>query len=92
LGHLTPHEMVRLGVAMVPTFLLSGEFEQGTLVPLLLDHPAPELGIFVVRPPGAYVPGKVRVLVDTLAEHFSGPPKWGLCMMKITGAGTAPGG
>ncbi|WP_340119076.1 LysR family transcriptional regulator [Pelagibius sp. 7325] len=75
-----------LGVAMVPTFLLSGEFEQGRLVPLLLDHPAPELGIFVVRPPGAYVPGKVRVLVDTLAEHFSGPPRWDPCMMKVAGA------
>jgi len=75
-----------LGITMVPTFLLSGEIEKGTLVPLLLDYPAPELGIFVVRPPGSYVPGKVRVLIDTLAERFSGPPEWDPCMVKTDGS------
>jgi len=73
-----------LGVAMVPSFLLSGEIEEGRLVPLLLDHPAPEFGLFIVRPPGAYVPGKVRALTDTLAEHFSGPPQWDRCMMRLS--------
>lgn len=75
-----------LGITMVPTFILSGEIEQGRLVPLLLDYPAPEFGIFVVRPPGSYVPGKVRVLIDTLAEHFSGPPHWDGCMMRAAAA------
>jgi DNA-binding transcriptional LysR family regulator len=78
-----------LGIAMVPTFLLSDEIETGTLVPLLLDHPAPQLGIFVVRPPGSYVPGKVRVLIDTLVEHFSGAPYWDRCLMKLDDPGQA---
>lgn len=70
-----------LGLAMVPTFLITDEIAGGALVPLLLGHPAPEFGVYVVRPPGAYVPGKVRVLVDTLVERFSGPPVWDPCQM-----------
>lgn len=70
-----------LGLAMIPTFLIADHIESGQLVPLLLDYPTPEYGIFVLRPPGTYVPGKVRVLIDTLAEHFSGPPRWDPCMM-----------
>lgn len=70
------------GVAMVPTFLVPDEIAGGALVPLLLDFPSPEFGVYVVRPPGSYVPGKVRVLIDTLVERFSGPPRWDPCMMK----------
>jgi DNA-binding transcriptional LysR family regulator len=70
------------GVALVPTFLVPDEIAGGALVPLLLDYPTPEFGVYIVRPPGSYVPGKVRVLIDTLAERFSGPPRWDPCMMK----------
>lgn len=71
-----------LGIAMVPTFQVSDEIARGELRPLLLDYPAPEFGIFVVRPPGAYVPAKVRLLIDTLVERFSGPPVWDPCLMQ----------
>ncbi|MGF1592001.1 MAG: LysR family transcriptional regulator [Kiloniellaceae bacterium] len=70
-----------LGIAMVPTFLVSDEIARGDLLPLLLDYPTPEFGIFIVRPPGAYVPGKVRLLIDTLVDRFSGPPLWDPCLM-----------
>lgn len=70
-----------LGIANVPTFLVSDVIESGALVPLLVDYPAPEAGIFVVRPPGSYVPGKVRLLIDTLVERFGGVPFWDRCMM-----------
>ncbi|MBX9876638.1 MAG: hypothetical protein K2X84_17385, partial [Beijerinckiaceae bacterium] len=47
--------------------------------PLLWEFPLQEHGLFVVRPPGAYVPGKVRVLIDLLVERFGGAPYWDPC-------------
>jgi DNA-binding transcriptional LysR family regulator len=70
-----------LGIADAPSFMLSDAIENGELEPLLLDYPRPEYGIHVVRPPGSYVPGKVRVLIDTLVERFGGTPTWDRCLM-----------
>jgi DNA-binding transcriptional LysR family regulator len=71
-----------LGIAVVPSFLVTDSIDSGALEPLLLDYPAPEFGIFVVRPPGAHLPGKVRVLIDALVERFGGEPDWDRCLMK----------
>jgi DNA-binding transcriptional LysR family regulator len=71
-----------LGIADAPSFMVSEAIESGTLVPLLLDHPRPEYAIHVVRPPGAHVPGKVRVLIDTLVERFGSTPDWDRCLAR----------
>jgi DNA-binding transcriptional LysR family regulator len=69
-----------LGVAMLPTFLAGPQIETGTLVPLLLDYPTPEAGLYVVRPPPAsHVARKVRALTDLLVERFGGEPYWDVC-------------
>ena len=47
-----------LGIAVVPSFLVTDSIDSGALEPLLLDYPAPEFGIFVVRPPGATSPAR----------------------------------
>nr|WP_246529309.1 LysR family transcriptional regulator [Microvirga zambiensis] len=70
------------GIADAPSFLAADAIESGALVPLLLDYPMPEYGIYVVRPPGSYVPGKVRVLIDMLVDRFGGTPEWDRCLMK----------
>lgn len=70
-----------LGIAEVPSFLAADAIEGGLLEPLLLDHATPDYGIFVVRPPGPNLPGKVRVLIDTLVERFGGDPVWDKCLM-----------
>jgi DNA-binding transcriptional LysR family regulator len=57
-----------LGVAEGPSFLVAEAIERGSLEPLLQDYARPEYGIYLVRPPGSYVPAKVRVLTDTLVE------------------------
>jgi DNA-binding transcriptional LysR family regulator len=75
-----------LGIAEAPSFLVADAIESGTLEPLLLDYPAPESAIHVVRPPGPYVPGKVRVLIDALVERFAGAPDWDRCLMKARDA------
>lgn len=61
-----------LGILNTPSFLARREIEEGTLRTVLDDYAAPEIGVYVVRPPGSGVPAKVRVLIDDLAAHFSG--------------------
>jgi DNA-binding transcriptional LysR family regulator len=60
-----------LGIAMLPDFLTDPHVATGALVPVVADYPVPEAGLFVVRPPGDYVPRNVRVLTDILMETFS---------------------
>jgi DNA-binding transcriptional LysR family regulator len=71
-----------LGIADLPSFLVSDAIESGSIEPLLIDYPMPEHGIHVVRPPGAWLPGKVRVLIDALVERFGGEPVWDRCLLK----------
>lgn len=76
--------MAGLGIANAPSFLVSNAIESGALEPLLLDYPQPEFGIHIVRPPGSHVPGKVRVLIDTLVERFGGTPEWDRCLIRLS--------
>jgi DNA-binding transcriptional LysR family regulator len=59
-----------LGIAALPDFLIDEHLASGALVPLLLDHPFPEAGLYLVRPPGSHPPRKVRVLAEILLEKF----------------------
>ncbi|QCO19504.1 LysR family transcriptional regulator (plasmid) [Azospirillum brasilense] len=61
-----------LGIAAVPLFLVSEFIASGRLEALLLDYDMPEHGLYVLRPPGPHVLGKVRILIDTLVARFGG--------------------
>ena len=76
-----------LGIADAPSFLVADAIASGALEPLLLEYPTPEYGIYVVRPPGPYVPRKIRVLIDTLVERFGGSPDWDPCLAGARGRG-----
>ncbi len=76
-----------LGITEVPSFLAADAIEDGKLEPILLDHVAIEFGIYAIRPPGAYVPGKVRVLIDTLVERFGTEPDWDRRVFNWTNGG-----
>ncbi|MCX7588505.1 LysR family transcriptional regulator [Phenylobacterium sp. 58.2.17] len=77
-----------LGVAMLPTFLVGPSIDKGEVLPLLLDFPAPPLGLYVVRPPpAAHMPAKVRALTDLLIERFGGEPFWDACYARRVAAG-----
>jgi DNA-binding transcriptional LysR family regulator len=69
-----------LGITLLPTFVASDAIEAGAVTPILRDHPTPEYGIYVLRPPGHYLPAKVRVLIDLLADRFGGRPTWDRCV------------
>lgn len=65
-----------LGICLAPTFLASDAVAEGRVEHLLADYALPESGVYVVRPPGPYVPGKVRVVIDALVERFGGEQGW----------------
>ena len=70
-----------LGIGMLPTFIISEAIQSGRLEALLTEFPMPEAGLFLVRPPGAQVSGKLRVLIDALVERFGGETEWDPCQM-----------
>jgi DNA-binding transcriptional LysR family regulator len=59
-----------LGIAALPDFVIDSHIASGALQPVLADYPSPEAGLYVVRPPGAFAPRKVRALIDILVERF----------------------
>lgn len=59
-----------LGIAALPDFVIDAHIASGALKPVLVDYPPPQVGIYVVRPPGEFAPRKVRALIDILIEHF----------------------
>lgn len=59
-----------LGFAILPDFIAQPEIEAGRLVPLLDGHLRDGAGIFAVYPHRRYLPAKIRVFVDFLAQWF----------------------
>jgi len=57
-----------LGITVQPDFLLTAAIHSGRVQAILGDFPLPELGIYALLPGNRYVPQRVRVLVDYLAE------------------------
>jgi DNA-binding transcriptional LysR family regulator len=47
----------------------------GALLPVMTRYPPPELGIYVVRPPGQHPARKIRVLTEMLIECFGSAPE-----------------
>jgi DNA-binding transcriptional LysR family regulator len=62
------------GVILQPDFLVSRDLGDATLVELMPEYRAAELGIFAVYPTRKQLPSKVRRLVDFLVDAFQAPP------------------
>ncbi|MFN3547698.1 MAG: LysR family transcriptional regulator [Mesorhizobium sp.] len=59
-----------LGFAILPDFIAAPEIEAGNLVALMDERMYSGGGIFAVYPHRRYLPAKVRVFVDFLAQWF----------------------
>jgi DNA-binding transcriptional LysR family regulator len=59
-----------VGIAGLPVELIREHLVSGALVTVMPDFPPPELGIYVVRPPGQHPSRKVRVLTEMLISCF----------------------
>jgi DNA-binding transcriptional LysR family regulator len=67
-----------IGVIWQPTFLVGDDLRAGRLVRLLPQYHLPDIDILAVYPSRRHLSAKVRVMVDFLAEQFSGTPPWDL--------------
>jgi DNA-binding transcriptional LysR family regulator len=65
-----------LGVARAPSFIAGASLRAGKLRPLLGGFESPPGDAVAIYPAGRHLAIKVRVLVDFLASHFRGKPKW----------------
>ena len=65
-----------LGIIWQPTFLIGDDLRQGRLVPLLPGYRMADIDVLAVYPSRRYLGAKVRVMIDFLAESFSGTPPW----------------
>lgn len=59
-----------VGLAGIPEELIREHLASGALVPVMTRYPPPDLGIYVIRPPGQHPARKIRVLTEMLIECF----------------------
>ena len=65
------------GIVYLPTFLVSADVAEGTLVTLEFDEPTIDLdGVFAIYPHDRRPPAKVRAVLDFFAERFRPEPPW----------------
>jgi DNA-binding transcriptional LysR family regulator len=65
-----------LGITRTPTFIAEQAVREGKLEILLRTFPTPALGIYAIFPSNRYVPHRVRVLVDFIAQRIGPKPSW----------------
>jgi DNA-binding transcriptional LysR family regulator len=60
-----------LGIALLPTFIVGKDLQQGTLQIVLPDYQPPEISICVVYPVNRHLSTKIKLLTEFLRERFS---------------------
>ncbi|VEB95963.1 D-malate degradation protein R [Cedecea lapagei] len=58
-----------LGITRVPDFVADAELRNGEVI-TVLQKEASTVGVYIIYPPARMLSGKVRALVDFLAEHY----------------------
>jgi DNA-binding transcriptional LysR family regulator len=59
-----------LGIALLPTFIVGEDIQQGTLTTILSDYSPPEISICIVYPINRHLSIKMRVFTDFLQQRF----------------------
>lgn len=65
-----------LGISVQPSFIAAAALEAGSIRAILDDYALPDLGIYALLPDNRYVPQRVRMLIDYLAERIGEQPYW----------------
>lgn len=65
-----------LGITWQPTFLIGEHLRAGRLLPLLPDYRMADIDVLALYPSRRHLSAKVRVMVDFLADSFSGVAPW----------------
>jgi DNA-binding transcriptional LysR family regulator len=66
------------GIALLPTFIVGQELQEGRLRTLLTDYRPPPVSLSILYPRHRHLSTKVRFFVDMVMERFSGRPYWDL--------------
>lgn len=66
------------GLAYLPTFIVGGDLQEGTLVTVLERFVPQDMHVNAVYPHARHLSPKVRSFVDFLAERFGPRPYWDL--------------
>jgi DNA-binding transcriptional LysR family regulator len=66
------------GIALLPTFIVGADLQEGTLRSILTDYTAPEISVYAIYPQTRHLSVKVRVFIDFLVERFGGRQYWDL--------------
>ena len=59
-----------IGISVMPDFIAKDYLRAGTLVELKHLEPQPPIGIYVALPSNSYIPERIRLLVDFLAQEL----------------------
>ena len=72
-----------MGIAVIPSFIVSEELANGALVPLLKGWgAAEEIALHAVYPPGRNPSAKLRSFIDFLVPRFGEHPVWDNWLVK----------
>ena len=65
-----------VGIALLPTFIVGKELQQGRLRSVMTEYVPLERSIYAVYLPTHHVPAKVRSFIDYLLARFGPEPYW----------------
>ncbi len=80
---LTEAAKAGMGIALGATFSVSEALLSGELVRVLPEYEFEPTAVHAVYPSARQLSGKVRALVDFLAEALTGPPVWDLALRGV---------
>ena len=66
------------GIALLPTFIVGTELQEGQLRTVLTDYAPPEITLCALYPRHRHLSAKTRLFVDLLQQRFGGRPHWDL--------------
>jgi DNA-binding transcriptional LysR family regulator len=66
------------GIALLPTFIVGADLQQGSLRTILTEYRTPEISVYAIYPQTRHLSVKVRLFIDFLVERFGGRPYWDL--------------
>ena len=70
------------GLALLPRFLVSEDFEQGRLINLLPETPPTQGAVHALWPSNSNVPARTRQFVDFTAERLRQPEVWDVPLLQ----------
>lgn len=60
-----------VGLSLIPTFIVEGKVQSGTLTQTLVDYRPTQQSLYAVYPQSKYVSQKVRLFIDFMADYFA---------------------